>query len=628
MVKEARQTKFKPSSKPATLAQLLGCNQDEPFTKEIAALEALRSTSDVASNSDMNPGNPADGAPRVPLVLGWGAHLAPPGHPGGWPFVPTGQPDVIWPPLPPEPNPAPPLPLYPPPGPPAAPSTDAALPADATAGAALPGGGAAGAINDVDMQQAPLAQVDYPGFPPGFYAAMQAFAAQFVGANAATAAATNGVLPAPQNYLPVPGAAHAPRFQPVINPFANTTPSPLAYAADMSFKGLIAKDKWTATSQPEHASAWIHKLMTMCATQGLSGNQFMSYMVHAFECGPPLTWLHNVSNSLDNGTFWTPALFTERFLGRFAGQVRDPHAMALSKLIHGLVQQGTDSVEAYSERFLAVARSVPEISGAALCQCYILGLNSDLKSACILTLTNTEWTNIYDLMNHASSVALRARLTSSQVASPGPYKKVSFQLSTPTLPDPEARWTRTQRLAIVSQMAQLVDNDTDGAASAPAPRHVYIPGSPPNSPITLALNQAGMDVTQWPQQPQRSTKRDSKSAFNGFSAVQPQRRAQQPQRGTPKAQNGELPRFCTYEPVYSGHTAMVADGSKSIYFHPPDRSQSQLAAVPGYGAPQSVKLDSIPGASDALKAVGVCPRCRTGRHPKEFCDILSKKGGN
>ena len=287
-------------------------------------------------------------------------------------------------------------------------------------------------------------------------------------AAAAAARAASGRPPAPQNYFHVPGRANATRYKPPVNPFCDSTPSPLPNSADAAFKGLLNKDRWNADSKAADAHVWITKLMSMCGDQGLSGPQFMGYMKHAFESGLALTWLHSIHGSLGPGNEWTPELFRERFLTHFAGQVRDPHAMALSQLIHGRIQQGSNTAEEYSERFLAVSRHVPDISGPALCQCYIAGLHPDLKSDCILTLTNTEWTNIYDLMHHAASVAMRALLTSTQVApplGPSPRKRVSFHIDTP-FPDPEERWNKTQRLAIASQLEHFTDQEPTQAIPA------------------------------------------------------------------------------------------------------------------------------------------------------------------
>ena len=239
----------------------------------------------------------------------------------------------------------------------------------------------------------------------------------------------------PTAYHTVSTEADTTRFRPMPNPFEfnrHGIPNPLSAdpIANMAFQRLLAKDRWTTDCTAADATAWIDKILSMCTDHNLVGPQFMSYMMHAFEKGPPLTWLHSIQGTLGPERDWTPAYFKERFLTHFAGLVRDPHVEALSQLINGQVQQGTTTVEAYAEHFLSIARKVPDISGAALCQLYIAGLNADLKPQCILTLTNTEWTNIHDLISPSSHAALRIRIATLAAKPPTFHQPPNNQLAT------------------------------------------------------------------------------------------------------------------------------------------------------------------------------------------------------
>ena len=240
-----------------------------------------------------------------------------------------------------------------------------------------------------------------------------------------TVLAGHTVPTAPTANQTISTRAHATRFRSIPNPFEfnrHGTPNALSAdpIADTAFQRLLATDRWTTDCKAADAAAWVDKTLSMCTDHNLVGAQFMPYLKHAFEKGPPLTWLHSIQGTYGPEHDWTPAYFKERFLTHFAGLVRDPHAEALSQLIHGQVQQGTTTVEAYAEHFLSITRNVPEISGAALCQHYIAGLNADLKPQCILTMTNTEWTNINDLISHSSCAALRTHLAASVTVPPPP----------------------------------------------------------------------------------------------------------------------------------------------------------------------------------------------------------------
>ena len=233
--------------------------------------------------------------------------------------------------------------------------------------------------------------------------------------------------------LPIHFRAPSPSPRSVVNnPFIRTTnpvvPTPLpqvhSFFAVSHFQAALARSAWSAKDDPQNALAWCDRAGCMLDQFGaVHGRDLMLNLMHCFEKGPALSWFHSIYHSIHEED-WTFSLFKEKFLQRFAGQVRDEHSLALEKLVHHRISMGSDPIEVYAERFLAVSRLVPEISGAALCQHYIAGLHDALKPRCVLTMMNTEWTDITPLMNHSFAESLHLHLiTSSGYPEPSPSRQ-------------------------------------------------------------------------------------------------------------------------------------------------------------------------------------------------------------
>lgn len=223
------------------------------------------------------------------------------------------------------------------------------------------------------------------------------------------------------------------------NPFlspARMDPSQHTCSDVLAFNRSLMSIAWTDCSCPNHATAWIHKLLAMCCDFGLTDYHFLNHMIHAFGIGPPLDWLHATIPTVPR-TSWTHDLFKAAFLIAFSGQVRDPHSVALDRMVDRQILQGTDTTHAYATRFLATSRLVPSITGAALCQYFICGLSPLLQSKCVLTTEGYPWSDINALIAHAHSAALHRDLISHLSDIPNLSPPSSFlqlyPISTPAL---------------------------------------------------------------------------------------------------------------------------------------------------------------------------------------------------
>lgn len=394
----------------------------------------------------------------------------------------------------------------------------------------------------------------------------------------------------------------------------------------------------------EDLAAWMDKLNMMVEEFGYAqGREYSRCLHHAFT-GAALSWLMSV---LPTYPLWTPPLFKQSFMARWAGQVRDPRAEALSLLVQRrIIMETNESVESYSERFLSVSRKVPDITGAALCQLYIAGLNDILRPRCVLTNSNTEWDSLPDLMRHSFAENLRNTLSanSGSVFTPQLPTPITNPLPTvtQTLLNPNQRWGKNLRVAVLSHLqsslpqlglddAEITEADGGGSftpvASSKRPRSQLTPATP-SFTSCLTASRAPSRAQSPPPPPQRSG-----GSYAAVAAIT----ASVPTGPDPEA----LPRFCNYNKVSHADIQvgfMKSPGASAdepglpIWYHPPHMTDAQLRALPGFGTEgrnrgikgspgyvEGIKLASIPNAKKALEDAGVCTICRRGRHPPVFC---------
>lgn len=399
---------------------------------------------------------------------------------------------------------------------------------------------------------------------------------------------------------------------------------------DISFDGK-------SLTSLEDLNAWVEKLCMMCNDFGFTeGHEFSSSLHHAFT-SKALTWLTEV---LPTRSHWTQAQFKRDFLARFAGQVRDPRAEALTTLVQRRIfMQPNESVEAYSERFLSVSRKVPDVTGVALCQLYIAGLNDTLRPKCVLTNSNTEWESLPALMRHSFAESLRISLSApppaiqastQQFTLPAPSHLPSV---TPYLPNPNQRWGKSTRVAVLSHLQStfptqngVVDSDTpmteadDGFITPKRPKRSAAAG--PSAIFTSSLTPASPPPPTY-------------AAVASITATVPS-----------GPDPSVLPRFCNFHKISMADAQVGTMRSPDqpahepglpIFYHPPPLTQDQLSRLPGYGTEgrnrgvegkpnfiRGIKLAEIPGAKKALEDAGVCTICRTGLHPPVFCPNAKK----
>lgn len=223
-------------------------------------------------------------------------------------------------------------------------------------------------------------------------------------------------------------AAYLPTQTPptaVLTHAVPSSPHPTSYAGPahsfstvQSFYNSLSRIAWDGTGASGDASSWFDKLIMMITRFGFNvGQDFTNSLIYAFT-GSALTWLMNILPTSDT---WSPSSLKEKFMARFAGQVRNPHAVALGKLVHRhIFMSVSESVELYAERFPSVSRLVPDITGSALCQYYISGLTDQLRVRCVLTNFNKEWVSLDELMTHSFAENLRLTLMASS-----PYRQGS-----------------------------------------------------------------------------------------------------------------------------------------------------------------------------------------------------------
>ena len=372
----------------------------------------------------------------------------------------------------------------------------------------------------------------------------------------------------------------------------------------------------------------------MCTDFGLIGCQFIDHMVHAFGFGAPLDWLHDTIPKMARSA-WTYDQFKKAFLANYTGQVRDPGCVALDQLLDNTILQGTDTTQSYATRFLAVARLAPSIQGSALCKCFINGLSPALKPRCVLTLQNETWTDISALMAHTHSEALRLQLVAS-ISSPTPTLPSPLPYSTPSthsppnllsLPNPNNRWNKTQRLAVMRSILQatrddMIDDTEGGPSTAPQLNHQAPPYLSALTSAPLALPVIPVNRGPLPPTPYKptSSKRPFVALNNG--------------NGSSSDATPTIP-FVSTTPAHSGQLAMVSDDlGHPLFFNPPDMTHAQLIAVPGWNTIGKLNtLDAARGQepgwhSAQLRNAGICTRCRCARHPTAWCEVLDSKKKN
>ena len=417
---------------------------------------------------------------------------------------------------------------------------------------------------------------------------------------------------------------------PIINSTSGTPSNsrpPHSFATEQSFFASLQKIAWSNVCLPADASAWFDKIRQMMTHFGIfGGNDFCSAIIYAFSgCG--LTWLHSILSSLPLKD-WSFDFFKEKFMARFAGQVRSPTAVALESLVQRRIfMQPSESIESYSERFLSISRLVPSITGAALCQHYISGLSDTLRGRCVLNMFNQEWTSLESLMNHSFAEHLRLTLST-----PIPHLLHAPVVAPTSLHPNPRRWNPAQRLA-VSHFLQEQPSSEDVPMFS-ADYNVQLPPAP----STLTHPQSGT--------PNVVAAKKTKSSFlaAGVASVHvtpPSRSSGTSTRPPiPTLPNSVgLPSFCSFDQFVpnrtllgsaNGHAHVGTFENRPVYFFPPVMSQSDLERLPGYGTDgrarngvPGVQLKDIHGSYDALTSNGVCTFCRRGRHPIQFCPVKS-----
>ena len=456
-----------------------------------------------------------------------------------------------------------------------------------------------------------------------------------------------------------PSATHALPHQPsdvilVDDPPVQTRPT-RTYAVVQNFQRSlrdIAFDGKSLTSL-EDLNAWIEKLCMMCNDFGYTeGHEFSSSLHHAFT-SKALTWLTEV---LPMRPHWTQPQFKKEFMARFAGQVRDPRAEALTTLVQRRIfMQPNETVQAYSERFLSVSRKVPDVTGVALCQLYIAGLNDTLRPKCVLTNSNTEWESLHALMRHSFAESLRISLSTTPSAAIQAPPQSTLPVTpnipsvTPYLPNPNQRWGKHTRAAVLSHLqssfpmqngAGAVDSDTQ-MTEADDFIAVASPKRTKRSAATAAAGPSAIFTSSLapvsPPPPPRAAAAQAPT-YATVAAIT----ATVPSGPDPSV----LPRFCNFHKISMADVQVGTMRSPDqpahepglpIFYHPPPFTQDQLNRLPGYGTEgrnrgvegkanfvRGIKLAEIPGAKKALEDAGVCTICRTGLHPPVFCPNAKK----
>jgi hypothetical protein len=98
------------------------------------------------------------------------------------------------------------------------------------------------------------------------------------------------------------------------------------------------------------------------------------------------------------------------FQSRFTGEVRAEEYIALDQLLNReIVQQQGESVAKYSERFLTVARKLPNESEVSLCRHYVRGLLPHLAERCCVDREDNEWSSLSALVKCSLSQDLRVQ---------------------------------------------------------------------------------------------------------------------------------------------------------------------------------------------------------------------------
>ena len=99
---------------------------------------------------------------------------------------------------------------------------------------------------------------------------------------------------------------------------------------------------------------------------------------------------------------------------RVTGAVRSGEVIALQDLHEGRVKQaGSESVAAYTQRFMERVRMLPRESQSNLCMFFLSGLKPGLRVKCALDRDNHRWSDLMALTQYAYSEEERMVLTHS-----------------------------------------------------------------------------------------------------------------------------------------------------------------------------------------------------------------------
>jgi hypothetical protein len=99
---------------------------------------------------------------------------------------------------------------------------------------------------------------------------------------------------------------------------------------------------------------------------------------------------------------------------RVTGAVRSGEVIALQDLHDGRVKQaGSESVAAYTQRFMERVRMLPRESQSNLCMFFLSGLKPGLRVKCALDRDNHRWSDLMALTQYAYSEEERMLLTQS-----------------------------------------------------------------------------------------------------------------------------------------------------------------------------------------------------------------------